>query len=205
MQQIKLSESTAARRRIPVYLVDETDGKTPETGITVSTGDLKLSKNGATESNHSGTWTEVASGLYYYEATSGELNTVGFLTVRVIKPGVRTFVAAVQIVAFDPYDGARLGLTMITGGIKKNTALNNFAFVMIDSADNVTPKTGLTVTAQRSIDGGAFAACANSVTEIGNGAYRINLATTDVNGDTVLFRFTATGALATVFSVVTDR
>jgi hypothetical protein len=108
-------------------------------------------------------------------------------------------------VAFDPYDGARLGLTMITGGIKKNTALNNFAFVMIDSADNVTPKTGLTVTAQRSIDGGAFAACANSVTEIGNGAYRINLATTDVNGDTVLFRFTATGALATVFSVVTDR
>jgi len=76
-------------------------------------------------------------------------------------------------------------------GIKKNTALSNFEFLMVDSTDHVTPKTGRTVTATRSIDGGAFASCANSVTELSNGIYVINLAASDLNGDVITFRFTA--------------
>lgn len=76
-------------------------------------------------------------------------------------------------------------------GIKINTALNNFEFLMVDSTDHVTPKTGLTVTATRSIDGGAFAACANAVTEVSNGIYKINLAASDLNGTIITLRFTA--------------
>jgi len=41
--------------------------------------------------------------------------------------------------------------------IRKNTALAAFPFRMTDSADHVTPKTGLTVTGQVSLNGGAFA------------------------------------------------
>jgi hypothetical protein len=89
-------------------------------------------------------------------------------------------------------------------GIKKNTALANFMFLMVDSADHVTPKTGLTVTAERSLDGAAFAGCANSVAEISNGLYKISLATTDLNADTVTLRFTATGADDRVISIVTE-
>lgn len=88
--------------------------------------------------------------------------------------------------------------------IKKNTALSNFLFVMRDSTDHLTPKTGLTVSAQRSLDGAAFAACANAVVEVGNGVYRINLAATDLNADTIMLRFTATGADATLISIVTQ-
>jgi hypothetical protein len=104
MQLLKQSESTAARRRILVYLVDDTDGKTAETGVTVSAGDIKISKNGAAEANHAGTWTEVASGLYHYEFTSGELDTFGYVSFRIVKSGVRTFVKELQVVSFDPYD-----------------------------------------------------------------------------------------------------
>lgn len=81
--------------------------------------------------------------------------------------------------------------------IKKNVALAKFAFLMIDSADHVTPKTGLTVTAQRSLDGGAFAACANAVVELSSGWYNIDLAATDTNANVIAFKFTATGADAT--------
>lgn len=86
---------------------------------------------------------------------------------------------------------------------KKNTALSNFQFLMSDST-NHEPDTGLTVTAERSIDGAAFAACANSVTELANGVYTIDLAASDLNGDVVTFKFTATGADQTTITVLTQ-
>jgi len=48
----------------------------------------------------------------------------------------------------------------------KNVALDNFAFIMVDATDHVSAKTGLTVTAQRSLDGAAFASCAASTRSI---------------------------------------
>lgn len=87
--------------------------------------------------------------------------------------------------------------------LHKNTAYTAFAFVMTDSTTGA-PKTSLTVTAQRSIDGGAFGLCANSVTEIGNGFYAINLANTDLNGTTIALRFTATGANDTDIVLITQ-
>lgn len=87
--------------------------------------------------------------------------------------------------------------------LKKNNGLNNFELVMTDSTTHA-PKTGLTVTAQRSIDGGAFANCTNSVTEVANGVYAINLASTDLNGAVITFRFTATGADDKLVTIVTQ-
>lgn len=78
--------------------------------------------------------------------------------------------------------------------LTKNTALSAFMFVMYDSADHITPKTGLTITAQRTLDGAALASCANSASEVGNGIYKINLAATDTNADSIMFRFTASNA-----------
>lgn len=103
MLLLKQSESTAARRRVPVVLVDSTDGVTAETGVTLSAGDMKISKNGGAEANHAGTLTELAGGDYCYEFTQSELDTVGYITGRIVKAGVRTFRIAAQVVAFDPY------------------------------------------------------------------------------------------------------
>jgi hypothetical protein len=88
--------------------------------------------------------------------------------------------------------------------ITKNVALSNFSFLMVDSTDHVTPKTGLTVTAERSIDGAAFAACANAVAEVGNGVYKINLAASDLNGNVITLKFTAVGADQRTITIVTQ-
>jgi outer membrane murein-binding lipoprotein Lpp len=90
-----------------------------------------------------------------------------------------------------------------SGAIKKNTALSAFEFFMADSADHVTGKTGLTVTATRSLDGAAFAACANSVTEVSSGIYKLDLAAADLNGDVVTLKCTGSGADATLITIKT--
>lgn len=87
-------------------------------------------------------------------------------------------------------------------GVKKNAALANFPFKMVDSNDEPLP--GLSVTAQRQLDGGAFAACANAVAEVANGWYKIDLAASDLNGDTVVLQFSATGAKTREFIILTE-
>jgi len=133
----------------------------------------------------------------------------------------------VELTAWSNQDGVRAGLTALpnaaagaNGGlptgdasgrvtyapgemqVKKNTAFNNFAFYLVQSSDHVTPKLGATVTAVRSIDGGALGACANAVTELGSGFYLINLANTDLNGGIINFLFTATGADARPITII---
>lgn len=84
---------------------------------------------------------------------------------------------------------------------KKNTALADIEFLMVDSADHVTPKTGATVTGTVSIDGGAFGAVAGTIAEVGSGIYQLDAAAADMNGASLTFKFAATGA-DTTFVVV---
>jgi hypothetical protein len=81
--------------------------------------------------------------------------------------------------------------------VKRNQSLPAFTFVMLDSADHVTPKAGLTVTARRKLDGGAWGACTNPVTFDATApvpTYMIDLAAADLNGAVVTLSFTAIGA-----------
>jgi hypothetical protein len=112
MYQIKQSEATAARRRIPVLLVDITDGFTPETGVVTPT--INVSKNGATVASGAGTWTEIGNGQYYYEFTAGEVDTLGWIAVNIEKATVsRDYNAVVQVMAYDYAAATNLGLTAI--------------------------------------------------------------------------------------------
>lgn len=81
----------------------------------------------------------------------------------------------------------------ITSNIKKNQIVSAYPFVMTDNATH-SPRTSLTVSANRSLDGGAFAPCANNVTELANGVYNINLAAADLNANTVMLRFVSVSA-----------
>lgn len=85
--------------------------------------------------------------------------------------------------------------------VKRNTALGNFTFLMVDTSGN--PKTGLTVSAQRSLDGASFAAAANSPSEVGFGVYKIDLAAGDLNAVDVCLRFTASGARDAIITILT--
>lgn len=112
MFQIKQSEATAARRRIPVLLVDLTDGYTPETGVVTPT--INVSKNGATIAAGAGTWTEIGNGQYYYELTTGECDTLGWVSLNIEKATVsRDYNAVCQIMAYDYAVGTNLGLSAL--------------------------------------------------------------------------------------------
>ncbi len=81
----------------------------------------------------------------------------------------------------------------ITSNVQKNAA-GRITFVMTDSVTHAR-KTGLTVTSTVSLDGAAFGATTNSVTEIGaTGVYTLVLAAADTNANDITFLFTAAGA-----------
>lgn len=96
------------------------------------------------------------------------------------------------------------GNVPIASGIKKNTALNDFEFLMTDST-NHNPVTGKTVTVTRSIDNGAFAAgTLSAVTEIANGIYSVNFGAGDLNGNVITLQATASGCDTSFVTIVTD-
>jgi len=104
-------------------------------------------------------------------------------------------------------DAVKVKTDLLPAGIKKNTAHAAFMFCVYDSTDHVTPKTGLgsSITAERSLDGASFASCANTVDEIGEGTYGIDLAAADLNADMVMFKFTAASTDARYLLVVTNE
>lgn len=131
----------------------------------------------------------------------------------------------IALVAFDPQDGVRLGLTTlpnvaaaasgglptvdaynsvkIQAGLKKNQALSNFAFYMTDSTAH-NPATGKTVTVTRRIDSGSHSAgTLSSITEVGNGEYRVDFLAADMNGGVIVIRATASGCDDTEIQLIT--
>jgi hypothetical protein len=116
MMILNLSESTAARRRIPFACVDATDLTTDEPSLTFSAGDLKISKNGATEANHGGSVGEIANGLYYYQFTAAELDTVGFISLRTNKSGVKVDKFIAQVIDNDLNGNLDANIVAINSG-----------------------------------------------------------------------------------------
>ncbi len=87
----------------------------------------------------------------------------------------------------------------------KQSAGYELMILLVDSADHVTGKTGVTLTITASKTGGAFASITPTVTERGSGWYAVSLSSshTDSLGDLAL-HVTATGAdpVDVVFQVI---
>ena len=105
-------------------------------------------------------------------------------------------------------DGTQLNQTvnLVAGQLifKKNVALPNFSFPMFDTTGAL--KTGLTVTASIRKDAAAsFMALAGAVTEIGaTGWYTVDWAQAETNANTIAFSATATGAVPTCQTIITQ-
>lgn len=142
---IQQSASTGAKRTIIFRAVDATDGYTAETGLTFGSGEIKISKNGAAEANHAGTVTEIAGGMYKYEFALAEVDTVGALSFRTNKSGVRPQAFLHQVVAFDPTSAASLGLSNLDATVSSRLQGTSYTAptALLTSTDGV--ETGLTV------------------------------------------------------------
>jgi uncharacterized coiled-coil protein SlyX len=83
-----LRQSTAQTVRFGPF-VDDTDGVTAETGLTIAQGDMQLSKDGAAfaQKNASGNATHDTDGWYSTSLDTTDTNTVGELLLQVVVSG----------------------------------------------------------------------------------------------------------------------
>ena len=115
---ILAGETTANQRYAYFHLVDETDGITPETGE--AGGQPQVSSNGGAFTNTGiGGLVHMGNGRYYAEMTTTLVTTAGTIIETRYKsantaesPGT-----SIQVVAFDPNDTVRLGLTALPNAV----------------------------------------------------------------------------------------
>ena len=84
----KLKQSTAATVVLGPF-VDDTDGKTAETALTISQADVRLSKNAGTfaQANEATSATHMENGYYSKPLSTTDTNTLGRLTITVAESG----------------------------------------------------------------------------------------------------------------------
>lgn len=220
-----LKQSTASQTVLIGPFVDDTDGATAETGLTIANTDIRLSKNGGNlGAKNSGGGTHDEAGWYQITLDATDSDTVGKLQLHVkvagalmvhhefmvLEEAIYDALIGASAAGFDANGRVDVGSVLGTaqtagdivsllqsGGIQKNTATNDIPMLLVDSTDHATPKTGVSPTLTRSLDGAAFAAkdAGTTVAEIGTtGIYQIDAAAADLNGDIVVFKLSATGA-----------
>ena len=122
MQQVKVNTSA----NLYVYLVDATDGYTPETGVTSPTVYISLN-GGAAHTPTMSAWVEISStnmpGWYLLTIGSAEITSTGIMAVDVYKSGVSRHFATVFQITGATIDDVRTDTATIvadthTSGVK---------------------------------------------------------------------------------------
>lgn len=101
-----LKQSTATTLLLGPFL-DESDGKTAETALTLSPADILLWKEGGTtlaQKNESTTCTHRSNGYYTCPINATDTNTLGILTVAVHESGALPIRQDYVVVAANVYD-----------------------------------------------------------------------------------------------------
>jgi hypothetical protein len=102
-----LRESTASQVVHIGPFVDETDGDTAETGLTIANTDIKIMKHGATASanKNSGGATHIVSGVYHATFDATDSNTVGPNGMVVVEEaGALIWSTGLIVLPADQYD-----------------------------------------------------------------------------------------------------
>ncbi len=101
--------------------------------------------------------------------------------------------------------GRDIGASVLlaANGLTKNAAFTALPFIMRDEITRL-PTAGFTVSIQRKIGSGAFAAgTLSAVTDAGSGVYTVDGLAADSNGNYITFLAIATGADDTIFTIIT--
>ena len=100
-----LKQSTAATIVLGPFL-DDTDGKTPETALTIAQADVRLSKNAAAfaQVGESTSATHMENGYYSKLVNTTDTGTLGILTVAVAEAGALPVRQDYSVVTADEWD-----------------------------------------------------------------------------------------------------
>ncbi len=100
-----LKQSTSVTIPIGPF-VDESDGKTPEESLTISQGDVRLSKNGGAfaQKNESSASSHMEAGNYGCVLDTTDTGTLGRLELRVVESGALPFAATFYVMPANVWD-----------------------------------------------------------------------------------------------------
>ena len=151
---MKLYKQSDTSKVILIYLVD-----TSNNGVTGLTPTVTLSKNGGSFASPTGTVAEVGNGLYKLTPSADDVGTLGPLVVRATGTGAVTYMSECRVVAYDPYDAVRQGMTAlpnatagasggvyVVGGTGVTVATNNDKTgykLASDGLDSIVVETGV--------------------------------------------------------------
>ena len=129
---IYLRQSTASQEVPLGHFVDDTDGKTAETGLTIANTDIKVWKTGATTlaNKNSGGATHISGGIYYAVLDATDTDTIGPLVLLIAVSGalaVRVECCVLDEAVFDVWFGTTAPSTL--GG----TAQSGDAYAVVNS------------------------------------------------------------------------
>ena len=194
-----LKQSTAATIKLGPFL-DDTNGKTAETELTIAQADIKLTKNGGTfaQTNNAAGATHDAAGWYGIPLDTTDTGTLGRLTVAVHEAGALPCFAEFMIVPANVFeslcgsDKLEVDLLQIGGIAQSATDLKDFADAGYDPATNKVQGVVLVDTTTTNTD------------MISGFATATALATVDSNVDAILVDTGTTlpGTLTTIDGIV---
>lgn len=163
-----LKQSTAAILKLGPF-VDDTDGKTAETGLTIAQADIQLSKNGgafAQTSDAAPTTTHDADGWYPTPLTTTDTGTLGRLEVQVAMAGALPVFASFMVVPANVYDSLVLGSASDYLDVNVVAIAND----AITAATIATGAIDADAIADNAIDAGAIASDAITAAKIADNA-----------------------------------
>lgn len=110
---VKLGDVT---KKALLFMSDSGNPAAGKTGLTLA---VRVSKNGAAFTAGGGAVAELEGGFYAYTYGAGDVDTLGPLGIRATAAGAVDFAGVRQVVAFDPYDATRLGLSSVLADVRK--------------------------------------------------------------------------------------
>ncbi len=139
----KLRKQSDATYPLIFLMVDSTDHVTGKTGLSPT---VTISKNGGSFAGVSGAVSEIGLGLYKIAGNTTDSNTVGELWIHATGTGADPTDTSYTIVAYDPFDSVRLGLTALpnvvaggNGGLPTVNGSNEVKAIVDSYATGMTP------------------------------------------------------------------
>lgn len=132
-----LKQSTAATIKLGPF-VDSTDGVTPETGLTISQADIRLSKNGGAfaQSNNIAGAVHDENGWYGIPLDTTDTGTLGRLQVAVYESGALPCFSDFMVVPANVYDSLVAGTDVLTADVTQIGGVTQSATDLKDFADD---------------------------------------------------------------------
>jgi len=118
---MRLYHKDITNKKVILYMVDDSDHVSPETGLTLT---VRVSKNGGAFAAGAGSVAELEDGLYAYTFGAGDVDTLGPVVIKATATGADQCVVEGRVVAFDPDDASALGLGRLDATITSRLAAN---------------------------------------------------------------------------------